>query len=111
VVAGVDSFLNGYGDIIWEDPTTGDVGLTQRNFWISGHPSGVLIARLPCGNYIQSIGDFNGDGAVDILFRDPNSGQVGIWYLGWFGGNYYDLAPTVSEMILGEDWQIEGGLQ
>ena len=110
-VAGVGTFLNGYAGTIWQNPTTGDVGLTQFNLGYSKNTTGVLIARLGPGNQIQSIGDFNGDGAVDILFRDQNSGVVGIWYLGWFGGNYYQVGPSVNEMVLDEDWQIEGGVQ
>jgi len=51
-----------------------------------------LIATLPEASQIQGIGDYNGDGSVDLLFRDQNSGAASIWYLGWFGGDITNLA-------------------
>ena len=39
----------------------------------------------------QGIGDFNGDGNTDILWRDSNSGTVAIW-------------------LMNENWQIQSAL-
>jgi len=67
-----------------------------------------VIVRLPLGSEIQGFGDYNGDGALDILYRDIDTGQVGIWYLGWMGGAYYQPAATISP-ALGAAWQLLGG--
>ena len=38
-----------------------------------------------------------------------NSGATGIWYLGWFGGDYYQPGPALYPNVnLG--WQLQGGL-
>jgi hypothetical protein len=105
-VAGVGTFLNGYAGIIWTNPATGDVGLSQFSPVMPQRPiSAALIATLPAGASIQGFGDYNGDGAIDILYRDTQTGEIGIWYLGWMGGAYYEPAPSISES-LGVPWQL-----
>jgi len=86
-VVGVGTFLNGYAGIIWTNPATGDVGLSQFSPVMPQRPiSGALIATLRSGGSIQGFGDYNGDEAIDILYRDVYTGEIGIWYLGWMGG-------------------------
>jgi hypothetical protein len=29
---------------------------------------------------VQGVGDFNGDGKIDILWRDTNTGALSIWF-------------------------------
>jgi len=43
------------------------------------------------------------------LCRDGNvaTGGVGIWYLGWMGGNFYEASPGIPE-TLGKNWQLPG---
>ena len=72
-------------------------------------PYGALIATLPEASQIQGIGDYNGDGSVDLLFRDQNSAAASIWYLGWFGGDYYQLGPALYPNV-NSGWQLQGGL-
>jgi hypothetical protein len=107
-VAGVGTMFNDYADILWTDPATRDVGMTELSPVIPQRPiAGAVMATLPPGSQIQGLGDYNGDGAVDILYRDSATGAVGIWYLGWMGGNYYQPSPTIP-VILGETWQLLG---
>ena len=73
-VAGAD----GGGDIFWRD-TAGDLAV-----WQVRGPQLVQSAGLGTvpGNWvIAGLGDFNGDGATDILWRDTNTGTVAIWFL------------------------------
>ena len=65
------------------------------------------MVTLPPGSEIAGLGDYNGDGAIDILYRNAATGEVGIWYLGWMGGNYYEPAPAIP-VTLGKDWQLLG---
>jgi hypothetical protein len=67
------------------------------------------MATLPPGSQIQGLGDYNGDGAIDILYRDSATGEVGIWYLGWMGGNLYRPSPTIP-VTVGPDWRLVGPL-
>jgi len=67
-----------FGDIFWRD-TSGDLAIWQ----VSG---GQVVASAGLGNVpsnwqVAGFGDFNGDGVIDILWRDSNSGTVAIWFL------------------------------
>jgi hypothetical protein len=73
-VAGTDM----KGDIFWRNTVTGETGL-----WIV---SGTKISQsvdfgvVPLNWKIAGIGDFDGNGSFDILWRDA-SGNVGIWLM------------------------------
>ena len=49
-------------------------------------------------------GDFTGDGAADILFRNSSTGETYLW--GMNGANVVSGAPTSTQV--GSNWQIEG---
>jgi hypothetical protein len=77
-VAGADN----RGDIFWYNKTTGDVTMWVLN--------GAQIAKTvdlgiePLTWTIAGIGDFDGNGSTDILWRDA-SGNVGIWLMNGTG--------------------------
>ena len=97
--------MNGFADILWRNPTTGDVGMTELSPVLPQKPvGGAVLATLPAGSTIQGLGDYNGDGAIDILYRNATTGEVGVWYLGWMGGNYYEPAPAIP-VTVGPGWQ------
>ena len=105
-VAGVGPLLNDYADILWTDPATGDFGMTELSPAIPQKPvAGAVMATLPEGSQLQGLGDYNGDGAIDILYRDAATGEVGIWYLGWMGGNYYEPSPAIPATVAAP-WQF-----
>jgi hypothetical protein len=107
-VAGVGTLLNGFANILWTNPTTGDVGMTEFTPIIPQRPiAGAAMVTLPAGSAIAGLGDYNGDGAIDILYRNPTTGEVGIWYLGWMSGNYYEPSPAIP-VTLGKTWQLLG---
>jgi feruloyl esterase len=73
-VAGVDS----KGDIFWYNTSTGEVGM-----WVMNGAN--VVATVDFGAVsstwkIAGIGDFDGNGSTDILWRD-SSGNVGIWLM------------------------------
>ena len=107
-VAGVGTMFNDYADILWTDPATGDVGMTELSPVIPQKTvAGAVMVALPAGSQIQGLGDYNGDGAIDILYRNSATGEVGIWYLGWMGGNYYQPSPSIP-VTVGSTWQLLG---
>ena len=60
------------------------------------------FANAPNDWHIEGIGDFNGDGKDDILWRHDN-GTVATWHLNGvavISTHTFDLAPT--------DWHIVG---
>ena len=73
-VAGADN----KGDIFWRNNTTGEVGMWVMNG--TQIVQTVDFGPVPLTWTIAGIGDFDGNGSTDILWRD-NSGNVGIWLL------------------------------
>ena len=86
-VQGIGDFNgDGKSDILWRDAVTGKTAIwfmkgTERNggaVYTSVQP-GVYSATT--GLQIQEVGDFNGDGKSDILFRDAVTGDLSIWLM------------------------------
>ena len=65
------------GEILWRD-TAGDIALwgVQNGQVKSSRGLGTVNSNL----VVQGGGDFNGDGKIDILWRDTNSGVLSIWF-------------------------------
>ena len=65
------------GGILWRD-TSGDIAVWNvQNGQIT---SSVGLGRVTSNFVVQGGGDFNGDGYIDILWRDTNTGALSIWF-------------------------------
>ena len=105
-IAGVGDF-NGDGKTdIWWSNANGEVGL-----WLSNGgtgPSG--FTELDLGNpgaswVTQDLGDFNGDGKTDILWRNTN-GEVGLWLSN--GGTGPSAFTKLDLGNVSTSWVIQG---
>ena len=68
---------DGNGGILWRD-SAGDIALWRVQ---AGQVTGSSALGNVTSNFVvQGVGDFNGDGAIDILWRDTNSGALSIWF-------------------------------
>ncbi len=68
---------DGYSSILWRD-SAGDIALWGVQNGQIVHSSGLGTVT---GNFVaQGIGDFNGDGNPDVLWRDTNTGALSIWF-------------------------------
>ena len=107
-VAGIGDFNgDGVSDVVIESDT-GALKLWEFN----GHASGPQLLhtpgldRLPAGDHIVGVGDFNGDGISDLLLRN-DSGLVQVWELnGASSGNQIMAKLNVSP--LAGSWHIQG---
>ena len=89
---------DGYGGILWRD-TAGDIAL-----W--GVQSGQVTSSTGLGTVtsnfvVQGVGDFNGDGNMDVLWRDTNSGAVSIWFT-----NGAQVTSGASVGTLPSNWSV-----
>jgi len=82
VVSIADFNQDGHPDLVWQDPVSGWVQI-----WYLGGSQGTTLlgaANLTLKNpwHVVGTGDFNNDGFPDVLWQDPASGTVQIWYMG-----------------------------
>ena len=71
---------DGISDLLWWDPTTG-----QLQIWFMAGGQVVSVSNPSQGRDLSSwllmdTGDYNGDAIWDIMWRNPATGQVEIWY-------------------------------
>jgi len=86
------------GAILWRD-TSGNLALWQ----VSGSQVAATSLGAVTSNWrVVGLGDFNGDGNVDILFRDSNSGTVAIWFL----NSSAQVQSTASLGAVPNTWSI-----
>ena len=104
-VAGVGDFNGDHrDDILWRNSTTGQIadwlGTASGGFTGNGANSASAIST---DWHVAGVGDFNGDGRDDILWRNDD-GRIADWLgtaSGGFTGNGANSASTASA-----DWQV-----
>ena len=100
--------FNGDGslDILWRDTATGEVNLWLMN----GTDFGSIVTapsllKVPDLSWkVEGIADFTGDGKVDILWRNYQTGEIGTWNMN--GTTFVDTSYLLRVPDL--SWQIEG---
>ena len=112
IVAANDFNQDGHPDMVWQDPVSG-----WAQIWYLGGPQGITLmsaANLTLRNpwSIVGSGDFNGDGHPDLLWQDPVSGTVQIWYLTGALGNQLlsavNLTASASHVVAVADFNRDG---
>lgn len=112
IVAAADFNQDGHPDLVWQDPKSG-----WAQIWYLGGPLGITVesaSNLTLRNpwNIVGSGDFNGDGQPDLLWQDPVSGTVQIWYLTGALGNQLlsavNLTASASHVVAVADFNQDG---
>jgi hypothetical protein len=108
-IQGVGDFNgDGKADILWRNangelglwnsiPGAGSVGFTYQNWGV-----------VPTSWHIQEVGDFNGDGKADILWRNDD-GDVVVWSATGLSGtsvvfSSHDFGVVTSDWQIQSDW-------
>ena len=96
---------DGKADILWRN-SNGDVYLYLSNpgSGFTGF-TGQDLGVIPTSWSIQQVGDFNGDGKTDILWRNTN-GDVVFWLSN--AGAGYTGFTSHDNGVVGTDWKIVG---
>ena len=112
IVAANDFNRDGHPDLVWQAPGSG-----WAQIWYLGGPQGISVlnaANLTLKNpwNIVGSGDFNGDGVPDLLWQDPVSGWVQIWYLTGSLGNQLlsatNLCKSATQAVAVADFNQDG---
>jgi hypothetical protein len=96
IMSVADFNRDGIPDVIWQDQTSG-----WAQIWFMGGPQGTTLTsavNLTLRNTwrIAGTGDFNGDGVPDVVWQDPATGAVQIWYMGGTQGNVVQTAVNLT---------------
>lgn len=98
-----DFNLDGQGDILWRNSLTG-----ENAIWVMQDSStiqqGLLLSSVTDLNWqIKATADFNGNGQVDILWRNSVTGQNAIWLMNGTTVVEYAWIYQVADT----NWKIE----
>jgi hypothetical protein len=105
-IAGVaDLDGEGKADVIWRNTDTGDVGVWLWNGVNAPTTLGVLAEAVPAAWEIAGVGDLNGEGKADIIWRNTDTGDVGVWL-----GNGVNAPTTLGVLAKAVEapWVIMG---
>jgi hypothetical protein len=81
------------------------LGITNFRPFLKTALSSQVFAKLPADTEIQAVGDFNGDGAKDLLLWNTSTSANTIWFMNFDGGAYYQTGPTLQPS-LSPGWQV-----
>jgi uncharacterized repeat protein (TIGR01451 family) len=104
-VQGVGDFNgDGNSDVLWHQDGSGQVYVWEMNGQQVQAEGAVAHAAVTSDWHVQGIGDFNGDGNSDVLWRQDGSGQVYVWEM---NGQQVQAEGAVAHAPVTSDWHIE----
>ena len=73
---------DGITDIFWRNSTTGETSIWLMSAQSNGMPATTVRSMtIPTDWVPVGSGDFDGDGKIDIFWRNAKTGETSIWYM------------------------------
>lgn len=99
---------DGKADLLWRHKTSGQYALWMMDGVNVLNESGLLPNQAGgvAGWQVDDIGDFNGDGRSDLLWRHMLNGQIAVWFMD--GLNTLDNSGLVTDHFVSHEshWQV-----
>jgi glucose/arabinose dehydrogenase len=96
---------DGRADILWRNNTTGDSYLYPMNGTAIQAGEGYLRMVADLNWKVAGVGDFDGDGKADILWRNTSTGQN---YLYFMDGTTIKPGEGFIRTVADQNWQVAG---
>ncbi len=111
-IAGTGDFNgDGTSDILWRNSNTGDNLIWKINpstMTLSGNAITLDNVAINSGWQFAGIGDFNGDGTSDILWRNTTTGDNLIWKINPSTMTRTESYKMLNNVTINSGWQIAG---
>jgi hypothetical protein len=97
---------DGLSDLVWRHMETGDVAVWFMNgatLSPSVREARVVSTGVPLAWHIAGVGDLDGDGNADLVWRHMQTGEVAVWLMD--GGRVKETHVVATVPL---EWQIAG---
>lgn len=106
----IDTLPTSRNDILWRDYNSAPLGGGVNYIWEMNNAELAAIITSPeyaTPNYrIEAVADFNGDGSLDYVWRDRNSGYNCMWLMDAAGLNR--IGYVEFSYVYDSNWDIAG---
>src|SRR6266480_6778207 len=95
---------DGHSDVLWRNTSTGENYIWLMNGLSTASQGSVNFVDPASGWQVQGVGDFDGDGKADILWRNTSTGENYIYLM-----NGLTIArPGSINSLSDQAWQVQG---